>query len=180
MIIWSFIASLEGRDVLTGYVPDPEGSRSGVTIASGVDLGHMGSREFLSLPKDVQDLVQPYLGLTGLRAQEALKAKPLKVTADQAKALDAVAEAAVLGPLVASYDSDTKGGEFARLPDRAQTVLTSVAYQYGNLAARCPKFWGCMIRKDWQGAISELHAFGDRYEGRHLEEAAYLRPLLSA
>lgn len=180
MIDWAFIASLEGADVLTGYVPNPAGSLSGVTIATGVDLGHLGNGAFLGLPEQVQALVTPYLGLFGAAAVKALQAKPLRITAAQARALDAAAEAAVLGPLKMRWARYAKT-PFDALPGRAQTVLASVAYQYGaGLDQRCPRFWGCMTRQDWQSAISELHAFGDAYEARHLKEAAYLRPLLEA
>jgi type VI secretion system secreted protein VgrG len=38
MIDFSFIGQLEGNKT-EGYVPDPENSNSGVTIASGFDIG---------------------------------------------------------------------------------------------------------------------------------------------
>ena len=41
MIDFNFISKLEGGRKTKGYVPDPEGSRSGVTIATGVDLGKL-------------------------------------------------------------------------------------------------------------------------------------------
>lgn len=179
MIDWRFIASLEGADVLTGYVPNPEGSRSGVTIASGVDLGHILRSELAQLPADLQAILAPYVGKVGAAAMQALKSAPLRISEDQAKALDAVAESAIAGPLRVSYNAYGGIGQFEKLPDRAQTVICSVAYQYGtNLAGRCPRFWGACVRRDWQAVISELHAFDDDYESRHLKEAAYLRPIL--
>ena len=39
MIDWDFIKEREGKAILKAYVPDPHGSQSGVTVASGVDLG---------------------------------------------------------------------------------------------------------------------------------------------
>ncbi len=38
-IDWDFISSLEGDQRLAGYVPAADVSESGVTIATGVDLG---------------------------------------------------------------------------------------------------------------------------------------------
>ena len=181
MIDWDLIAGFEGGDQLHGYVPDPSGSRSGVTIASGVDIGNMGRLGYLALPPDVQDLVISYLGLTGARAVAALKAKPLTVTQAQANALDAVSHAYILGPLRASYDSYTHKGAFDALPDRAQTVITSLEFQYGGLMpTRCPKFWGMCVRQDWAGAVEVLKNFGDKYPTRRLAEAEYLSVLLPA
>ena len=37
-IIWSFIADLEGAGQQQGYVPDPEGSQSGVTVGTTVEV----------------------------------------------------------------------------------------------------------------------------------------------
>ena len=37
-IDWNFISEREGSRILTGYVPDAKGSKSGVTIATGFDL----------------------------------------------------------------------------------------------------------------------------------------------
>lgn len=179
MIDWNFIASLEGKDVLTGYVPNPSGSRSGVTIATGVDLGRLTRAEILRLPEDVRSAIAPYIGRIGAGALLALQKKPLEITPLQAKALDAVAEAAVLGPLESAWAHDSKMRTFGELPDRAQTVLVSVAYQYGDVAERCPRFWRCMTRLDWAGAIDELKRFGDGYESRHEKEAAYLAPLIN-
>ncbi|WP_393941438.1 pesticin C-terminus-like muramidase, partial [Shewanella sp. S23-S33] len=36
---FGFISGLEGGPILQGYVPDPKNSNSGVTIATGFDLG---------------------------------------------------------------------------------------------------------------------------------------------
>jgi Bacterial toxin homologue of phage lysozyme, C-term len=36
---WKFIGTLEGAGILKGYVPVSQTSNSGVTIATGVDLG---------------------------------------------------------------------------------------------------------------------------------------------
>ena len=67
MIDFNFISKLEGGRTTKGYVPDPEGSRSGVTIATGVDLSQMGENDLsrLNLPPDLKD--NPILAESNLR-----------------------------------------------------------------------------------------------------------------
>jgi hypothetical protein len=72
-IDWGFIAKLEGASNC-GYVPDANSSRSGVTIASGVDLSAENEASIRGLPDDLQARLRPYLGLTGAAALEALRA----------------------------------------------------------------------------------------------------------
>ena len=84
-IDWDFIKKLEGNS-LTGVVPDAEGSQSGVTIASGFDLGARGLSDLAGLPQDIIDLLTPYLGYKGAEAQEI--AGNLKVSDDQANIIN--------------------------------------------------------------------------------------------
>ena len=178
MIDWSFIGQLEGY-VLKGYVPNPETSNSGVTVASGVDLGQMQASQLTSLPQDLQALLAPYLGLKKAAAVAALQAAPLTITAAQADALDALARGGALTFIQQLYDRATSVGAFNAMPDQAQTVIASVSFQYGNLAVRCPKFWGTCVAQNWPGAVHELQNFGDAYPTRRNKEAAYLAPLIS-
>ena len=69
---------------------------------------------------------------------------------------------------------------FDRIPDQVQTVIASVAFQYGDLSGRCPHFWSTAIRQNWSAMINELEHFGDSYGPRRLREAAYLRLVLTA
>ena len=64
MIDWHFIGELEGQSVLTGYVPDPEISASGVTIATGVDLGQLTPAELrnMALPLSLSTFCCPMSG----------------------------------------------------------------------------------------------------------------------
>ena len=55
-IDWRFISDLEGGQRLAGYVPDPTGSNSGVTAATGVDLGQMSSDDISTL--DIPDTLK--------------------------------------------------------------------------------------------------------------------------
>ena len=177
MIDWDFIGQLEGH-VLVGYVPNPETSNSGVTIASGVDLGQMQASQLASLSPDLQALLAPYLGLKKQAAVAALAATPLTVTAAQADALDALARGGALTFIQQLYDRATAAGTFNALPEQAQTVIASVSFQYGNLAVRCPRFWGTCVAENWAAAVHELQNFGDAYLTRRNKEAAYLAPLI--
>lgn len=66
MINYGFIQTLEGNSNI-GYVPDPEHSKSGVTIASGFDLGARRLSDLIGLPKTIIDKLAPYLSLKGTR-----------------------------------------------------------------------------------------------------------------
>ena len=93
MIDWAFIGSLEGQSVLDGYVPDPNGSQSGVTVATGVDLGQMDKEALraLELPIALARKLAPYVGLKGATATMALASMPLSLTPDEAATLDGAA-----------------------------------------------------------------------------------------
>jgi len=173
-IDWSLIEGFEGEKVLTGYVPDPEHSHSGVTIATGVDLGQMGLvaiYERFSTP--LADKLAPYAGLTCFDAVEALDEAPLAVTPEEAAEIDEVVRAEHVSYLAKQFDAACET-PFAELPEQAQTVITSVGFQYGSVARRCPKFWAAATDCNWSQVVSELRTFGDRYPTRRNKEADHL------
>jgi len=176
MIDWSFIELLEGRR-LAGYVPDPEGSNSGVTIASGVDLGQISPDIVATLPADIKDAIQPYIGLRKVDAVDALKLRPLVLTTSQCEVLNAAVRAPIVANLSSHYKRDA-GVTFEAIPDAAQTVVCSVQFQYGTLWGRAPRFWEFCIRQNWPAVIDELRAFGDSYPSRRRKEANYLAAAL--
>lgn len=181
MILWKFIVGLEGGLKLTGYVPGGAG-HSGVSIADGVDLGQRSERDlvFLKLDPSLIRLLSPYLGVTGPAAAALLARIPLTLTAEQALQLsDAVhANRAVI--LRHAYDAAIAPGSpgFDEIPDEAATVIGSVAYQYGDLAKSCPKFWHASTAHDWGAVIAELENFGDEYPTRRYKEADFLRGMM--
>ena len=66
------------------------------------------------------------------------------------------------------------GVDFAQLPAPMQTVIASVAFQYGDLASRTPKFWAQVVARDWSSALANLRNFGDSYGTRRRKEADLL------
>ena len=78
-IDWDFIAEQEGSRKLKGYVPNAGGSKSGVTIATGFDLGARNLSDLSGLPQAIIDKLTPFLGIKGANAKE--KAKNLNVSA---------------------------------------------------------------------------------------------------
>ena len=89
-IKWDFISDLEGGQRLRGYVPAAAVSKSGVTIATGVDLGQRSEAEIdaMAIPDGLKVKLKPYAGLKKLAAVEFLAAHPLTITKDEADALD--------------------------------------------------------------------------------------------
>ena len=173
---FSFIQNLEGTKN-QGYVPkDKDGKvlgKSGVTIASGFDLGQRKNADLKGLPGDLIKKLQPYLGVKG---QDALKlnAKDLNLSDDEVAIVNKFAKNDSLEKLSSSFMKET-GESFYNIPKEAQTVVASVAFQYGDLKTRTPKFWKAVTNGKWNDAIKELENFGDKYDTRRNEEADLLR-----
>ena len=169
-IDFDFILKQEGFET-KGYVPDAENSKSGVTIASGFDLGARKLSDLKGLPQDIIDLLSPFLGFQGAEASEI--APNLEVSEDQAKIINEFAKSEAITRLKSKWENAT-GTSFDDLSTEQATVLASVAFQYGDLETRTPNFWKQTTSGDWVGAYKNLLKFGDRYTSRRLDEAALL------
>lgn len=178
----AFIEELEGGLVLSGYVPIPEKSQSGVTIGCGVDLGQRDEAELQrwGCQADLIDHLRPYLGLKKEVAEAALEIAPLEVEEGAARFLSIAARCSITETLAIFYERDS-GGYLSELPPAAQTVIASVAYQYGpRLRSECPAFWRAACRMHWGAMESELRDFKDNYASRRIQEADYLKAGLAA
>lgn len=171
-IDWDFIGELEGKRKLKGYVPDAEGSKSGVTIATGFDLGARNLSDLAGLPQDIIDVLTPYLGIKGAAAADL--ASELVVDDSQAKVIDEFSHNEAVERLSSSWESKT-GTPFADLPMGKATTIASVAFQYGDLASKAPNFWEQVTTDDWDGAVANLRNFGDNYKTRRNKEAEYFQ-----
>ncbi|KGM54573.1 hypothetical protein N799_09085 [Lysobacter arseniciresistens ZS79] len=182
-IDYAFIAAREGALRLDGYVPDARFSRSGVTIATGFDLGQRHRIDLLALglPARLIDQLDPYLGVTRQDARTLLAEKPLRITMADALLINSAFKARFVARLAHDYGASVlnrDGIAFFDLPAEAQTTIASVAFQYGDLATAAPRFWRTVCLQDWRAAVTELRAFGDRYPTRRNLEADLLSRLL--
>jgi len=177
---FDFIKGLEGFET-EGYVPAPETSQSGVTIASGFDLGARNREDLerIGLPSELIKRLSPYLGKKKQDAAATLRERPLKISEEEAELLNREAKQETLDRLEKAFneESDTP---FRELPPEAQTAISSVAFQYGDLPSRTPSFWKQITTGDMKGALKELKNFGDDYKTRRLKEAELLSNLFGA
>jgi hypothetical protein len=181
---FGFIRGLEGGQRLTGYVPDADTSQSGVTVATGFDLGarNVTDLQNLGLPSSLVNKLSRYCGKQRREATFLLLQYPFSLTKQEADAIDVASKRSAISTLITLYDralprtAEFRG--FAQLPAEAQTVIASVAFQYGHLPSRTPRFWRTVTEQRWQAAVDELRDFGDRYSTRRRKEAELLAKLL--
>jgi len=175
-IDWAFIKQLEGFS-LKGYVPkDAEGGvESGVTIASGFDIGQRSKQDLyaISLSLPLLTKMLPYCNLKGQKAKEALKQHPLVLTNQEAEELEKKSREVFMRQIEKEYN-DYSDFTFCMLDSAKQTVIMSVGFQYGSLRQRCPTFFKYVTRGMWKNAVAELKDFGDDYDKRRQQEAALL------
>jgi Bacterial toxin homologue of phage lysozyme, C-term len=185
-IDWAFVERLEGRK-LTGYVPkDSHGhifENSGVTIGTGIDLGHRDRGELIStfIPDALKRRLLPYVGLRGERAETILEARPLVLTEDECTALDTAIQRQVLYRLEFRFNQDSKV-PFDNLPAEAQTVLMSLAWNFGaNLDEKLPTGWKLATASRWDDLAHWLETTPWKQPEllpRRQKEAALLRTIL--
>lgn len=169
---YDFVAGLEGKALTTAYVPS---ANSGVTIGTGVDL-KMKDANFLrsiGVTDNIIKILEPYFGLSGDAARKYIKDNPLILSDENTAILDKASKGFELNRIKTAYEKDSSK-QWSDLSSSQQTVLYSVGQQYGNLAARTPKFWKSYINNDWEAVIKELNNFGDAYPTRRRKEADYL------
>ena len=171
---FDFIKEQEGFET-TGYVPvDKDGKvlgSSGVTIASGFDLGQRGINDLQGLPKELVKKLSPFVGLQGTNA--LANAEKLILTDEEASIVNNFAKKQELSRLSKKWKKET-GTDFSTLPTEQATAVASVAFQYGDLETKTPNFWKQVTTNDWDGAKKNLANFGDKYDSRRKRELAYL------
>ena len=181
-IDWDFIRQLEGFE-LTGYVPKDMDANdrvpSGVTIVGGFDLGQHSVEDLVAMqvPDTLLLKLAKYTKRTGKEARALLKQQPLILTKEEGVLLDDVVKAAKADLVVKEYN-DNSQLDFLSLPRATQTVITSVAFQYGSLKKKTPNFFRSITTGEWGKAHNQLMNFGDSYKPRRQKEAALLRTAL--
>ena len=182
-IDYSFIGDREGGSKTEGYVPALSISNSGVTIATGFDLGCRNEADLnnLQLPKTLVDKLKPYLGKISQEAKKFLEKQPLTMTIAEANAIDKAIKKSQVDMLKSKYFAATENitkKDFFELPSQAQTVIASVSFQYGDLEKSAPNFWKTVTAQKWKETIDVLRDFGDVYKTRRNLEADKLQELI--
>ena len=79
LVDYGFIARMEGGSLTKGYVPAPKTSNSGVTVATGFDLGARSEPDLrrIAIPAPLIAQLRPYLGKKKQAAVTALQQQPL-------------------------------------------------------------------------------------------------------
>lgn len=149
-------------------------SSSGVTVASGVDLGATDATELRTsgVSPDLIKKLEPYLGKKRADACKALKEKPLTLTEAEADELNQFAmgkhtEGAKVdyGKAQGQYPKENPGKtltDFGKLTDGEQTALASRKYHNGNLLPN--KVNGPLVNAIGSGAGED--AVRDAYHNR--------------
>lgn len=179
-IDYQFLSSVEGGSRTNGYVPVAGKSKSGVTIATGFDLGQRNENDLKKLNLDLILIskLSLYLGVKGIEAQRLIKKKPLVINISQAKKIDKAVKKSHIDQLIMKYNAASPHMFFSKLPPQAQTVIASLSFQYGvNLNISAPNFWYSVIIQDWSSATKELQDFGDIYPTRRNKEAKLLEEI---
>jgi|TARA_R110000824_G_scaffold18891_1_gene74081 hypothetical protein len=176
-IDWDFISALEGACVLRGYIPkELDTKNSGVTVASGVDLGHRRASILYTfgLPVDVLDEIAIYCGTRGVFAEKLLDERPLSLSLKQARLLDDCVRRIFVDRVRERWNRDSTRA-WGELTVEQRTTVMSVSWQYGEPWLRTPTFWRLTTNSLWGAALNELLDFGDDYPTRRRTEAEYLR-----
>jgi GH24 family phage-related lysozyme (muramidase) len=182
-----FISRLEDGQHLSGYVPNRNGvaiQRSGVTIATGFDIGQHNSFDLNKIfgygPEnaDLKALYTPYLELRRGEAIAFLEANPLTITQEQADRTDAAVMSQMVPRVARAFNDATKGNLY-QLPAQAQTVIFSLGYQFGPDGI--PKNVMTMINDgDYSGAATVIQNMGrNEHTYRRTQEANLLRQILN-
>ncbi|MCY7296510.1 pesticin C-terminus-like muramidase [Alteromonas sp. a30] len=181
MIDFSFIQALEGN-TCEGYVPDVNNSQSGVTIGCGFDIGARSKDELCAaFPDELATKLVPYAGLKNHDAVAQLQVAPLHLSEDEVTQINRHSKHHAVQRLQAQWNAcEDAYIPFEALPDVCQTVVASVAFQYGTLLTRTPNFWRQVTRGDWRSALNNLRRFGDRYSTRRNKEADLLESWLES
>jgi len=138
---------------------------------------NQGDLDRLGLSDELEAKLEPYLGLKGSDAQEALDSDPLTLTPDEADALTEAVTTHNLSALRDQYNGAVgpNGVQFDDMPPEAQTAIVDVAMQWGptfggpnNSYAR--NFWQAAIAQNWAAAESVLREWASQsYKGTDFE-----------
>src|SRR5205823_6877019 len=114
------------KEYLHGHVPDPDGSNSGVTVATGIDLGTKSPDEVdkLDIPTALKEKLKPYTSPPGhplikADAEKYVNKHPLTLTEQEAQQLDRAILPGLVSKVQLEYNSGSTGPRFEDLPSEA-------------------------------------------------------------
>jgi len=84
------------------------------------------------------------------------------MTCSDAQELTEAVKNDVVRQVQQSYDQErisANTDSFNALPRGIRTAIADVWFQFGTLPNSAPRFWGYVIRNDWNNAIRELRNF---------------------
>jgi len=197
-------SGVEGPPQLRGYIPcarknggsanykGPESGHpadfiamgvSGVTVATGVDLGQTDADTLLrnGLESGIVNMLRPYFTLRRDAALKKLHALPLSVSADTARALDNVTLCLHARLIAARYKRDNPAVPFEELPWQAQAAIFSLLFQRGTgVSGKAPNTWAALVAGNWPDAARRFcdAALWDGYQGRRRLEGELLKELV--
>jgi hypothetical protein len=153
---------------------------SGVTIATGVDLGQTNLKTFTDtyrVDKDIAVLFNPYFGRKKDDALKALYIKRIDITKTEAEEIDNGVHGAYLDNVEHAYNASKPKFFFAELPKEAQAAIFSLLYQNGCTGGKQknPAAWAALVAADWAKA-SNLFINGEwpAYKDRRKQEGRLL------
>lgn len=199
--ISAFLSTVEGTRQTTGYIPcnlltggsanykgGPKPERyqamgaSGVTIATGCDLGQTDAKTLTSYELDpaIIGVFSPYFGKKQRAAIDFLHRYPLVISQDAALQTDLAIHKGYLNRyVIPAYEKDS-GIRYADLPKEAQAVIMSICFQKGVGGTRrgAPKTWAYLCNANWKAAASELQTGFSSYQNRRKAEGKLLATLV--
>jgi hypothetical protein len=173
MIDYTYIETVlgrfEGKAISRGYIPCEQGTwypggadkgaalgQSGVTVATGVDLGQQSERGFAGLAEGLLVKLRPYFGLKREAAKEALIKCPLVLSAGEVEQIDQVIHKQYIDETAVMFGKSV----FETAPKQVQAVAVSLHYQFGLPKRKESP----ALEKAWEGMR----------RGAYLEAAGYL------
>jgi hypothetical protein len=179
--IESVLAKFEGKAIARGYIPCQQGTyygtgpskgeplgASGVTIATGVDLGQQSAQGLKAMGVSAETLaiLEPYIGLKKQDALRKLQESPFQLTDMQVEGIDRAVHNRYIVQAAALFGAEA----FGDAPKEAQAVAVSLHYQFGNPARKespaLESAWKCMKHRAYKEAATYLRCI-DRWSQPH-------------
>jgi hypothetical protein len=193
--IETVLAKFEGKAIARGYIPCQQGTyygtgpekgeplgASGVTIATGVDLGQQtvpGLRS-MGVSEDTLAVLAPYIGLKKQDALKKLQSSPFQLTDAQVEEIDRAVHSSYIKRAAALFGHDL----FENAPKEVQAVAVSLHYQFGmpkrQESPALEKAWESMRKEAYEDAAAYLRSVElwskphQAYMARRKAEAAIL------